>query len=130
MVENPGTTRTELIYVEQKTAAGRPIEITAAHATNLDPKHYKVEAENEMFRIVRVKYGPREASVMHEHPQLVAVIMSGGGFKMTTPDGKSTQNSSKRGDVIWSEAGKHLPENPHDDPAEVVLIELKTGPSQ
>jgi len=32
----------------------------------LDPKHYKVEMENDQVRVVRIKYRGREKSVMHQ----------------------------------------------------------------
>ena len=31
---------------------------------NLDPKHYSVEFENDRVLVLRVKYGPKEKSVM------------------------------------------------------------------
>jgi hypothetical protein len=34
----------------------------------VDPKHYKVEFENEKVRVLRIKYGSHEKSVMHGHP--------------------------------------------------------------
>ena len=32
----------------------------------VDPKHYTVELENEKVRVVRIKYGPHEKSVMRQ----------------------------------------------------------------
>ena len=34
----------------------------------VDPEHYRVELENEKVRVLRVRYGPHEKSVMHGHP--------------------------------------------------------------
>ena len=34
-----------------------------------DPQHYTVEFENDRVRIIRIKYGPHEKSVMHSHGQ-------------------------------------------------------------
>jgi uncharacterized membrane protein (UPF0127 family) len=33
-----------------------------------DPTHYAIELENEKVRVLRIKYGPKEKSVMHGHP--------------------------------------------------------------
>nr|NIR51506.1 hypothetical protein [candidate division KSB1 bacterium]NIS26908.1 hypothetical protein [candidate division KSB1 bacterium]NIT73741.1 hypothetical protein [candidate division KSB1 bacterium]NIU27639.1 hypothetical protein [candidate division KSB1 bacterium]NIU94275.1 hypothetical protein [candidate division KSB1 bacterium] len=41
----------------------------AQDATKVDPKHYKVEFENDQVRVLRISYGPGEKSVMHEHPE-------------------------------------------------------------
>ena len=38
----------------------------------VDPKHYKVEVENEKVRVLRVNYKAHEKSVMHSHPDNVA----------------------------------------------------------
>jgi hypothetical protein len=45
---------------------------------------------------------------------------------MHAPDGTSEDQSPKKGDVGWTEAVTHLPENLGDEPAEVILIEFKT----
>src|ERR1043166_5658590 len=33
----------------------------------VDPKHYKLEFENDQVRVARVRFGPLEKGVMHEH---------------------------------------------------------------
>jgi len=43
-----------------------------------DPRHYKVEFEDDRVRVVGIKYGPGEKSVMHSHPESVAVFVFGG----------------------------------------------------
>jgi hypothetical protein len=50
--------------------------VRAQDAVKVDPKHYKVESENDQVRILRVPYGPHEKSVMHSHPALVAVFLN------------------------------------------------------
>ena len=75
--------------------------------------------------MLRVKYGPHEKSVMHEHPDSLAVFMSNGHVKFTLPDGTSQDNNVKAHDANWADAGKHLPENVGDQPLEVMVIELK-----
>ena len=42
----------------------------------VDSRHYKVEFENEKVRVLRIKYGPGEKSVMHGHPPSVAMFRS------------------------------------------------------
>jgi quercetin dioxygenase-like cupin family protein len=92
----------------------------------VDAKHYKVEFENDKVRVLRITYGPHEKSVMHHHPGSVAVFMTDGQTRFTTPDGKTQDVPAKAGSVKWSEAGNHLPENVGDKPFEVILVELKT----
>jgi quercetin dioxygenase-like cupin family protein len=101
----------------------------AQDAVKVDPKHYKVEFENDRVRALRITYGPGEKSVMHEHPASVAVFLTDGSVRFTLPDGKSQDVSSKAGTVQWNAGGKHLPENLGDKPFELILVELKSGPA-
>lgn len=98
----------------------------AQDPTQVDAKHYKVTFENDQVRILRITYGPHEKSVMHEHPNSIAVFITDGRIKFTLPDGKSEEREVKAGQSVWNVAGKHLPENLTDKPFEVVLIEMKS----
>jgi quercetin dioxygenase-like cupin family protein len=96
-----------------------------ADPVKVDPKHYKVEFENESVRVLRISYGPGEKSVMHAHPNAVAVYLTDGSTRMTTPDGKSQDSPVKAGATSWTPAGSHLPQNVGDKPFQVILVELK-----
>jgi quercetin dioxygenase-like cupin family protein len=63
--------------------------VLAQDPTKVDSKHYKVEFENAKIRIVRVHYGPHEKSVMHRHPDAVAIFQQDGKVKFTYPGGKT-----------------------------------------
>jgi quercetin dioxygenase-like cupin family protein len=97
----------------------------AQDPTQVDAKH-KVTFGNDQVRILRITYGPHEKSVMHEHPNSIAVFITDGHIKFTLPDGKSQEREVKAGQSVWNMAGKHLPENLTDKPFEVVLIEMKS----
>ena len=99
--------------------------VFAEDAVIADPEHYSVEYENDRVRIIRIKYGPGEKSVMHSHGPNVAVFLSEGTTRMTFPDGTTQDLPSEVGVALWADAGEHLPENLDDKPLEVVLIELK-----
>jgi quercetin dioxygenase-like cupin family protein len=95
-------------------------------AVTLDPKHYSVEAENDEVRIVRIRYGPREKSVMHQHRRGVGVFLTDGNFTFTYPNGRSEPISANRGDfLVFDEAWEHLPETLTEEPFEALYIELK-----
>src|SRR4030095_13254887 len=97
----------------------------AQDATKVDSKHYKVEFENARVRIVRVHYGPHEKSVMHSHPDGVAIFQSDGRGKSAFPDGKTEERDMKAGTTLYTPAIRHLPENLTDNDMEVILVELK-----
>jgi len=63
--------------------------------------------------------------VMHYHPNAVAVYLTDGMTRMTTPDGKSQDMPSKAGETAWTPAGSHLPQNVGKTPVELILVELK-----
>ena len=96
-----------------------------ADPVKVDPKHYKVEFENESVRVLRISYAPGEKSVMHYHPASVAVYLTDSKARMTTPDGKSVEAETKPGVAAWTAAGSHLPQNVGDKGLELVLVELK-----
>ena len=91
----------------------------------VDSKHYKVEFENDKVRALRIRYGPREKSIMHSHPNAVAVFLEDGRARFTYPDGKTENFEMKAGQTMWFPAVEHLPENTQDKPIHLVFIEFK-----
>lgn len=98
----------------------------AQDPVKVDPNHYKVEFENANVRVLRVKVGPGEKSVMHRHPNAVAIFQTNGRVKFTFPNGKTEERDITAGTTLWTPAIRHLPENIGTDAFEVVLVELKT----
>lgn len=103
------------------------IPVIAQDATKADPNHYKVEFENSRVRVLRVKYGPHEKSIMHSHPDAIAIFQTNGRIKFTYPGGKTEERDMKAGTTLFTPAVKHLPENITDGDMEVILVELKGG---
>jgi len=73
-----------------------------------------VEVENQWVRVLRVKLAPHERAPEHAYPDSVAVYLT-------------ALVDHKAGDVAWLAASKRSEENPSDQPAEYVLVELKPG---
>ena len=99
--------------------------VLAQDPVAVDAKHYKVAFENDQVRILKITYGPKEKSVMHEHPDAVAVFLTDGQIRLALPDGKSQDAAVKAGTAMFTPGGKHLPENIGDKAFEVMLVELK-----
>ncbi len=91
----------------------------------VDPKHYKVELENEQVRVLRVNYGAHEKSEMHSHPDSVAIFLNVVHCRFTFPDGKTEEHRFRAGETLYSPAGSHLPENLGGQPIDVIIVELK-----
>ncbi len=106
------------------SASARPM--FERDAVKLDANHYKVEMENDRVRVVRIKYGGREGSVMHQHPPGVGIFLTDAHFKFTYPDGKSEEIRARAGEYLWfGNVWEHNPENLSGAPAEVIYIEVK-----
>jgi hypothetical protein len=106
-------------------ATARTPQPIADDPVKIDPKDYKVEFENERVRVVRIKYGPREKSVMHSHPESIAVFLTDVNDKFTYPDGRTEDINAKAGTVQHMDAFTHHPESLSSKPFELVQIELK-----
>jgi quercetin dioxygenase-like cupin family protein len=113
------------IELKQKPTAAMTAIPASEDAVKVDPKHYQVEFQNDRVRVLRIKYGPNEKSIMHSHPANVAVFLTGGKAKFTFPDGKTSPSDFKAGQVQWADKEKHLPENTGGKPFEVIVVELK-----
>ena len=97
----------------------------AVDAVKADPAHYKIEVDNAQVRVLRAHFGPHEKSVMHSHPDTIAVFLTDGHVKFTAPDGKTQEANVKAGETQWRPAETHLPENLGDTPFDVIVVELK-----
>lgn len=114
-----------LIGVSILAAAFYAMTAVAEDAVDADPEHYTVEFENDKVRVIRVKYGPGEKSVMHTHGPNVAVFLTSNTVSFTLPDGTTVDASAEAGGTQWADAEEHLPENLSDESLEVILVEIK-----
>ncbi|HET7442793.1 MAG TPA: cupin domain-containing protein [Terriglobales bacterium] len=101
------------------------VAVAAQDAVKVDSQHYSVVSENDEVRILKVHYGPHEKSVMHSHPDSVAVFLGDGKGKFTFPDGKTQDFDAKTGQAQYEPAVTHLPENSGENPLDVIVVELK-----
>ena len=99
-----------------------------ADAVSADPDHYSVEFENDALRVVRIRYGPGETSVMHHHPANCAIFLGAQTASFELPDGEVIEPpATELGEVLCSEPEDHLPTNTGDEGFELVLLEFKDG---
>ena len=73
---------------------------------------YNLIMENEKVRVMEMKLKPGEKSVMHNHPHdHVVYVFSNAKFKLSFPDGNSSEFELEAGQALWIEAGPHETEN-------------------
>jgi len=106
--------------------------LTGALAWAQDPVkvaggQYRLIAENEDVRLLAVDVASGAKTVMHSHPDLMAVMLQPGVTKWTMPDGKSVESApdAKRGTVMALDAQTHISENVGKTTLRAVLIEFK-----
>jgi quinol monooxygenase YgiN/quercetin dioxygenase-like cupin family protein len=105
-----------------------PALVLAQDPTTLYPGNYKVMILNEQVRVMdfQLKRGATEA--MHMHPAHVLYVLTGFKIRFTFPDGTTRVREARAGDVLYSEAVMHSPENIGDTDAHGILVELRHAP--
>lgn len=127
-MENTGSEAIEVVLVEFKpgATAGSAALPDYPGAVTADPGHYTVEHENDIARLLRIRYGPGETSVMHRHPANCAIFLQDQPTTFQLPDGETIDNPGfESGHVECWDAEAHLPTNNGDAGLELILVELK-----
>src|ERR1700752_2101296 len=79
----------------------------AQDPTKVEPKHYKLDFENEKVQVVSIHYGPHEKSAIHNHPGGVVVVITGGHLRFTDENGTVKDVFAKHGEARWFAPFKH-----------------------
>jgi quercetin dioxygenase-like cupin family protein len=102
-----------LVEIELKTQPHGAVTMPADDPLKVDPKHYSLEFENDQVRVLRVRFGPHEKGVPHQHKLNHIVVYL------------NDQARGKAGDVRLDEPMTHTEENPLDQPVERLAVDLK-----
>ena len=97
----------------------------AQDPTKVEPKHYKLDFENEHVQVVSVHYGAHEKSGLHDHIGGVVVSLNEAHLRFTDENGKVREVYSKPGEARWYPPFKHRVENLGDTSYEAVYIGVK-----
>ena len=97
----------------------------AQDPTKVEPKHYRLDFENDHVRVLSVTYGPHEKSGLHDHPGGVGVSITEAHLRFTDENGKVREVFSKAGEARWYPPFKHRVENLGDTTYQGVYIEVK-----
>jgi quercetin dioxygenase-like cupin family protein len=101
----------------------------AQDPTKVEPKHYKLDFENEHVQVVSVHYGPHEKSALHDHIGGVVVSLTEAHLRFTDENGKVREVFSKAGEARWYPPFKHRVENLGDTSYEALYIGVKSKPA-
>jgi quercetin dioxygenase-like cupin family protein len=97
----------------------------AQDPTKVEPKHYKLDFENDRVQVVSVHYGPHEKSVLHDHPGGVVVSVTAAHLRFTDEEGKTREVFAKPGEARWYPPFKHKVENLGSTTYDAVYVGLK-----
>jgi len=103
----------QIVEIELKNKPQPQTVLSKIDPLKADPKHYSLEFENDQVRVLRVRFGPHEKGVLHEHTLKHIVVYL------------TDQARGKAGEVRLDEAMTHTEENPLDHPVERIAIDLK-----
>jgi quercetin dioxygenase-like cupin family protein len=85
----------------------------------------KIEIDNQWVRVLRSRFPPHASHGMHQHPNTVFVFLTNADLKITNMDGTMQEVHRKAGEVAYMDSARHSEINLSDQPAEIVLVELK-----
>lgn len=100
--------------------------VRAQDPTRVEPRHYKLDFENDKVQVVTVHYGPHEKSALHDHPGGVVVSLTEAHLRFIDENGKVREVYSKPGEARWYPPLKHRVENLGDTAYEGVYIGVKS----
>lgn len=113
VAENTSDHPIRILEIDLKGKPAGPAPVSKLDPAVVDPKHYKVELDNESVRVLRVHYDARDTGAQHEHILNRVVVYL------------NDQPGAKADDVRVAGAATHIEQNASDQPADRIAIELK-----
>jgi len=102
-----------ILEIDLKGQPAGKAPVTPLDPATVDPRHYKVEFENDYVRVLRIHYDAHEKGQTHEHILNRVVVYL------------NDQPGAKADDVRMAGAAKHAEENASGQPADRIAVELK-----
>ena len=93
----------------------------------VDPTHYRVITENAAVRILQIGYPAGAKSVMHHHPDGIAIALTPSKTVFTLPDGTTQESVLAADQAMYVAAGDHNPQNAGAEANSVILVEFKSA---
>ena len=94
----------------------------------VDAAHYKVIAENDHVRVLKISYPVGGKSVPHQHPDSIVVPLTTSKVHFANADGTSRDEELAEGTAMYAPAGVHTPSNVGKSAVDAILVEFKGAP--
>lgn len=99
-----------------------PPDIFDTRPVALDPSHFRMVLENDHVKVIRVRLGPHEKSMVMEIPAHVMTCVTDQRVRVNYAHTRSVERSQKAGYSGWVESDEYGLENLDDKPAEWILV--------
>lgn len=99
-----------------------PPDIFDTRPVALDPSHFRMVLENDHVKVIRVRLGPHEKSMVMEIPAHVMTCVTDQRVRVNYAHTRSVERSQKAGYSGWVESDEYGLENLNDKPAEWILV--------
>ena len=99
-----------------------PPDIFDTRPVALDPSHFRMVLENDHVKVIRVRLGPHEKSMVMEIPAHVMTCVTDQRVRVNYAHTRSVERSQKAGYTGWVESDEYGLENLDDKPAEWILV--------
>jgi len=100
---------------------------SAQDVAKVNPKTIKVKLDNAKVRVLEATLHPGDQEQMHSHPASIVYVLTGGTVRSHSADGRTSEATYKKGDVIYREPLTHWAENIGKTTIHLMIVELKPG---
>jgi hypothetical protein len=98
----------------------------AAGPLEADPKHHRLEFENELVRVIRTDWPAKDSSAgLFDVHDAIVVRLTPAQFRVTFADGKTVERPANLGSVYFTPAGTFKIDNLLSERASSIVVEFK-----
>jgi hypothetical protein len=123
--ESGGTGPARFILVERLAATLPPAEGTGIDMAKANPHNTRVLFDRDMGKVFEVTLYPKDAVSMHFGLDRLIYSFGSGDLLVTTPDGKKSKETIKKGSYAWHPAGLHAVDNIGTNPVKFLVFGFK-----
>jgi hypothetical protein len=102
-----------------------PEVLKGKDALAADPKHYKLDFENDRMRVLRLTLKSDEAVPVHDDRDALFVCLKECHLRLTLPGGRSQDIHLQAGESRWLYGDTRSEKNLGTQPLEMLIIETK-----
>lgn len=110
-----------VVCVPAKSSTAQSTGQKLQDAVTADSRHYTVEFENDIVRVLRVRLPAGESTPAHIHSAYCAIELTDSSLK----EGNGLTTESKAKQVFCGDATSHAPRNVGPALAESIVVEFK-----